>query len=135
MMSRGFEPYTEYNSNDYTSGLLEGKTPFQMSDLHTLYVTRDENGKPTKTTTFKGLFSVSELTQFIPNKIQIRLDKKILGKEMTDVNKINMDSQEFEKYFNVFCNNKLLTMQIITSDLMDYILSFKKANNIKFEII
>lgn len=131
----GFDIYNEYNSNDYISGLLEGKTPFQMSDIHTLYVTRDENGHKTKTTTFKGLFSVSELNQIIPDKIQIRLDKKIFTSEAKDNNKINMDSQEFEKYFNVFAQNKLLTMQILTADLMNYILSFKKENNIKFEII
>lgn len=130
-----FEPYTEYNSNDYISGLLDNKTPFQMSDLHTLYITYDENGNKTKRTTFKGLFSVSELSQTIPDRIQIRLDKKILGAEIKDINKITMDSQEFEKYFNVFAKNRVLTMRIITSDLMDYILSFKKENNINFEII
>lgn len=129
-----FEPYTEYNANDYVSGLIDGEIDFHMGDIHTTYVTENENGTHNRTTIFKGLFSASQLNKTITDIIKIRLDSKLLNKELSNPDKLNMDSQEFEKYFNVFAKDKILAMRILTSDIIDFILTFKKENNIKFEI-
>jgi len=129
-----FEPYTEYNANDYISGMIDGKIDFHMGDILTQYVTYDENGQPTRSTVFQGLFSASSLNKVITDTIKIRTDSKLFNKEHNSIDKLNMDSQEFEKYFNVFAHDKILAMRILTSDIMDSILTFKKENNIKFDI-
>ena len=40
-----------------------------------------------------------------------------------------MDSGEFEKYFDVSSNDKILAMRILTSDVMDTILKFKNTSD------
>ena len=45
-----------------------------------------------------------------------------------------MDSQEFEKYFDVYGDNKIVVMQLLTSDVMNTMMDFIKQSRIKYEI-
>lgn len=129
-----FGPYTEYHSSDYIYGTLDNQINFQMCDLHTLLVSRDKDGHVYRTTTFKGLFSAIPLKHYVPRAIKIRSQNFVTAGEEKDPTKVNMDSQEFEKYFNVFADDKILAMQVLTSELLDYLLTSRKKNKIKFEI-
>lgn len=129
-----FGQYTEYHSSDYIYGTLDNQINFQMCDLHTLLVSRDDEGHVYRTTTFKGLFSAIPLKHYVPRVIKIRSQNFVTAGEEKDPNKIDMDSQEFEKYFNVFADDKILAMRVLTSDLLDYLLTSRKENKIKFEI-
>ena len=46
-----------------------------------------------------------------------------------------MDSEEFEKSFDVLSENKILAMQILTADVMESLISFKNKYDIDFEIV
>ncbi len=129
-----FEKYDNFNSNDYIYGRIGGKIEFQLSDVRTTNVSIDENGRETEITIFRGLFSASNLETDINGKIKIHSDKGLIGKFVRNKDLLHMDSQEFEKYFDVYSEQKILAMRILTSDIMDYLISFKKDNKIKFEI-
>lgn len=47
--------------------------------------------------------------------------------------KIEMDSTEFEKYFDVYADDKIQAMQVLTSDVMEEMMEFIKESKIKFE--
>lgn len=128
-----FEHYDEFNSNDYISGNIDGIIKFELSDIRTVQVTHTKNGT-TRTTIFEGLFSSSNLAKNLHSTIKIHTDKGFLGKFLENKQLMQMDSQDFEKLFDVYSNNKILTMRILTSDIMDFLINFKKQNKIKFEI-
>ena len=129
-----FESYDEFYSNDYIYGEFDGIINFEMGDIHTVNVSHTSNGRTTRTTIFQGLFSSSKLNKNLNSKIKIRSDKGLMGIFYKEKDLLHMDSQEFEKYFDVLTNNKILAMRILTSDIMDYLIQFKKDNKIKFEI-
>ncbi len=49
-------------------------------------------------------------------------------------NKLEMDSSEFEKKFDVFASDKIIGMQILTADIMEEILQFKNKIKEDFDI-
>lgn len=126
-----FERFDHFYSNDLIYGKIDGIIDFKLGDVRTEDVDHDSDGHKTRTTLFRGLFSVEKLNKDINTTIKIRLDKffKLPNKSM-----LSMDSQEFEKYFDVYSTDKILAMRILTSDIMDYMLAFVKENKLKFEI-
>ena len=79
--------------------------------------------------------NISSCGYDIKNTIKIRSDKGFLGK-LLPANKqlIQLDSQEFEKLFDVYSTDKILALRILTSDILDYMINFKKENKIKYEL-
>lgn len=126
-----FERFDHFYSNDLIYGKIDGIIDFKLGDIRTEDVDHDSDGHTTRTTLFRGLFSAAKLDKDINNTIKIHSDKffKLSRKPL-----LTMDSQEFEKYFDVYCTDKILTMRILTSDIMDYLINFTKENKIKFEI-
>lgn len=126
-----FERFDNFYSNDLIYGKINGIINFKLGDVYTEDVDTDSDGHTSTSTVFSGLFSVEELNKNINTTIKIRLDNffKISKKNM-----LSMDSQEFEKYFDVYSTDKILAMRILTSDIMDYMLTFSKENKLKFEI-
>lgn len=61
--------------------------------------------------------------------------KKSLQNLITKHGQINIDDETFEKYFNVFSNNQVLTMQVLKPQVMETMLEFIKKCFIDFEII
>ena len=129
-----FEKYDEYNANDYIYGKINGIIDFELGDVRTVDVHRDSDGHTSRTTLFSGLFSASTFNTNINGKIKIRSDKGWLGKLLSDQELMKMDSQEFEKYFDVYTSDKILAMRILTSDIMDFLITYKKDKKRKFEI-
>lgn len=129
-----FEKYDEFYSDDYISGKIDGIIDFAMGDVHTIDVSTDSDGHTTRTTIFRGLFSSGNLDKTVNGTIKMRSDKGFLGKFFSDKTKMSMDSGEFEKHFDVYATDKILAMRIFTSDIMDFLISFKTQNKIKFEL-
>ena len=48
--------------------------------------------------------------------------------------KIEMDSQEFEKYFDIYGENKIIAMQILTADVMNTMIEFREQSKIQYEL-
>jgi len=105
-------------SNDYISGLVDEKL-IELSDVYLQYAC---------------VFAHCTLNRGISHEIKIRNSKNssILNKRM--LNTVQIDSTEFEKYFDVFSDSKITALEILTHDVMEEIMKFYNNSPINFEI-
>lgn len=126
-----FEHFDIYHSEDLITGVLNEKYRIAMSEVHTENESTDSDGGTTYTTLFHGLFAKVELDKMVNTKVKIRRNSiKLFGKG----DKIEMDSSEFEKSFDVYAGNKITAMQLLTADIMQMLLDFKNQNKLTPEI-
>ena len=81
---------------------------------------------------YEGIFSVTQLDIYLSDEIRIEKNKYSLK---LDCNKVEMDNNEFEKYFDVYSHSNILAMQVLTHDVMEELVQFYNTYKIKFEII
>jgi len=129
-----FEGYDNYYSEDLIEGILDEKYKVEMSEVRTEDESTDSDGDTTTTTVFHGIFGQVDCAKQIPGFIKIHSDKGFLGKVFGKKNKIEMDSSEFEKHFDVYSLDSIMTMQILTSDIMEMLIEFKERSKIEYEI-
>ena len=129
-----YEYYNKYSSDDYFEALIDSKNSIQMAEILTKeerkYRDSDGNVRTETITKFHGLFAKIDLGKSIDSELSIMPNQISLFKQ----NKLEMDSMEFEKKFDVQASNKIIGMQILTSDIMQELLEFLKINNIKYDI-
>lgn len=127
------EYFNRYYSDDYMSGFLEDKYPFKMAEVKTEEETTttdsDGNTSTSTTTKFHGLFAKIEMNKSINSNLFIGANMFIPSKQ-----RLEMDSQEFEKHFDVFASNSIIGMQLLTHDIMELLISFKRLTGIKYDI-
>lgn len=127
------EYFNRYYSDDYMSGFLDDKYPLKMAEVKTVEETtrRDSDGHThTSTTTkFHGLFAKIEMNKSINSNLSIGANMLIPSSQ-----RLEMDSQEFEKYFDVSASNSIIGMQLLTHDIMELLISFRKLTGIKYDI-
>lgn len=127
------EYYNRYYSDDYVEAKIEEKYDMKMAEVHTVYetTTTDSDGNTTTDTTtkFLGLFIKIKIDKSIRNKLFIRTDGEIRKKD-----RLEMDSSEFERYFDVSSEDKIIGMQILTHDVMDLLINFRKFIKVPFDI-
>lgn len=129
------ESFNMFYADDYIQGLLDDKYYTQMSDLN---IQRKEvhhhNGRRTETTieVFKGIFAKTECDKDIGTCIKISKNQLKLFRNK---DRVEMDSQEFEKYFDIYSEDKILTMQLLTSDVMTTLIDFYEKYKIDYEIV
>jgi len=129
-----FESFDRYSSEDGIEGVLDNKYQVRMGEVHTQEVTRDSEGRTHTYTLFHGVFGNIECAKNIKTKLKIRSDGGILGNIFKGKTKIEMDSTEFEKYFDINAENKITAMQILTSDVMQMMIEFREQSKIKYEL-
>ena len=135
LYNRGlFEIYDIYSSDDLVYGKISGIIDFEMGDIVTQNKQTDSEGNTTVYTVFRGLFSSAKLDKNIKNTIKIRSNKGNIGIGLSKKYQLHMDSIEFEKYFDIYSSDQILAMRVLTSDIMDYMVSFTTENKVKFEI-
>lgn len=127
-----FEKYDKYSSKNLIHGKLDGYE-VKMSQVCT------EMQQTSKGTTyyfplFIGYLTLSTFENNFDGTIKIRTDRGKLLNTFHKKNKLEMDSQEFEKYFDVTSTNKLQTMQILTSDVMNMLIDFEQTYKMKIEL-
>lgn len=130
-----FEHFDNYDSEDCIEGLFEGKYDLRIAEVHTENETTDSEGRRTTYTVFHGIFSNIKGIKDIGTTIRICSDKGFLGKLFNKKTRIEMDSSEFEEHFDVFTEDKIKTMQILTSDIMAMLVEFREQKKIRYEII
>ena len=131
----GFEQYFDrYSSEDLIEGKLDNKYYVSMAEVLTQEESTDSEGNTTTTTIFHGMFGVSDCAKEIPGYIKIHSDKGFFGKIFGNKEKIEMDSSEFEKHFDVYGTNQITTMQILTADIMELLIEFKTTSKIEYEL-
>lgn len=129
-----FERYDNYYSEDLIDGMLDGKYLVSMAEVKTEDESTDSEGNTTTTTIFHGIFGQIESSKDILGFIKIHSDKGIFGKMFGQKNRVEMDSSEFEKNFDVYGTNPIVVMQILTSDIMEMLIDFKENSKINYEI-
>lgn len=129
-----FEGYDNYYTEDLITGKLDGKYNFQMAEVRTEEESTDSEGHTQTSIVFYGLFGKIECAKNIGSKFKVRSDKGVFGKMFKGKTKVEMDSQEFEKYFDVYGDNKIIVMQILTSEVMSTMIDFIQQSKIKYEL-
>ena len=128
------EYYNRYGSEDYFEANLDSTTSIQMAEVITKKVTtrRNSRGRSTTTTTiiFHGLFAKLVIDKSINSELKIMRNGKFFGD-----NRLQMDSSEFEKYFDVQASNKIKGMQLLTADVMAELIDFQNKTNMKYDIV
>lgn len=126
--------YNRYYSDDYLTAKLNNTYPIQMGEVTVQKVThhRSSNGSShTSTTTwFSGLFAKIEIPKSINSNLQIASNGNLASTKY----KLELDSSEFEKLFDVSATNNIIGMQLLTSDVMEKLIDFRKKNDMKYDI-
>ena len=125
-----FKSYNIYRSEDSITGKLDNKYNLQMAEVYT--ASTDSDGS--SYTQFHGIFGVIECCKDINTKIKIRTNATMADKTLKKNEKIEMDSAEFEKYFDIYAENKIVAMQILTSDVMALMIDFIAHQNLPYKV-
>ena len=80
----------------------------------------------------RGYLQLHGINKSINDEIRIKKNK-ILLKEYEY--KVEMDSREFEKYFDVYAKSNIVAMEILTHDIMEELISFYQKYETNFEIL
>lgn len=128
------EYYDEYHSDDYFEAKIDDKYLIDMAEVKTIKEEKhtDSNGNTTTThtTVFHGLFAKILFDKSINCDFRIGRESKISAYK----NRLEMDSSEFEKQFNVYTSNPIVGMQLLTADVMEEILEFQNKTKTHFDI-
>lgn len=127
------ESYNKYHSDDLMEAKVNGKYPIKMAEVETEKeeTTKDSEGKETTTTytIFHGLFGVIDMDKSINNDMYIFQGKTFFNKK-----RLEMDSEDFEKIFDVTSKNDIITTQLLTHDVMATLVDFYNKTKMNFDI-
>lgn len=130
-----FEEYDTYKSEDLMQGVLKNNCNFSMSEVLTEY--RDYDKK--LHTLFCGIMSKVETPKPFNSCLYLRKDRNILERTFRiklpfDKLRVELDSQEFEKMFDVYCSDKIIAMQLLTADIMQLLIEFQEEMDMEYEL-
>ncbi len=115
----------KYSGDDYVEGWRD-KTVFCFSELHTQY--KVSSGKSTSWhTIFKGLFFIGDFNKhfhgrtyvYSENNPQIGFFTKMFSSFAWDLEKVKLESTEFENKFVVYSNDQVEARYILTPSFME----------------
>ena len=129
-----YKYYDIYESDDYMEGFIDDKYLIRMAEVNTIEeVTEkdsDGNKETHEVTVFSGLFAKIDIQKSIQGELVIKQNGQIFGKD-----KLEMDSSEFEKYFDVSSSDKIKGMQLLTHDIMELLIIFRTQWGINYDIV
>lgn len=111
--------------DDYIFGKIDDKTNVKIVN-----VAIEDDIKDSSNTRFSGLWACIETDHTIDSEIKITRNHVI-----RDKNNVNMDSQMFEKYFDVIGKDSIMAMRILTHDFMEELTEFYNKYQIDFDLI
>lgn len=129
--------YDLYHSEDLIAGEILEECKITMAEVHTQREeeSTDSDGDTITTyvTLFHGLFAEIEIPKFLLFETRIRRNA-LLSSVFKGKQKLEMDSSKFEKIFDVHTTDKIQTMRILTSDVIQMLIDFKAKNKVTPEI-
>ena len=129
------EYYDTYYSEDYIEAKIDNNFDIDLAEVETqeeeTYKDSDGNTHTREVTIFHGLFAKIVIDKSINTRLVITKNNKLLFNKKRQ----KMDSSEFEKYFDVASDNKILAMQILTPDIMLELLEFLNSYNVMFDVV
>lgn len=112
--------YDEFSSEDYISGTLESRITVEMSNILTQEwrTTTDSDGNTSRelVTTYSGMFGRIILPELFGTDFEIYKNSKF---RQLAKNRIEVDSAMFEKIYDCFSIDKIRTMEILSSDIIE----------------
>lgn len=112
--------FDEYYSEDRIFGKLENGENFQMAEVVTHEVSKkrdsDGNVEETKRLTFRGLYGKVIMNKNIVSEIHIK-SNSAFRKYSKD--RLEMESSQFEKYYDCLSLDKVSTMRVFTAELIE----------------
>ena len=123
--------FNRFYADDYIEGFMNDDIFIKAVDLHIQNETGSGRSRHVEEI-FQGIFASTKCNKDIKTFVKISKNKlKILDRK----NRVEMDSQEFEKYFDAYSENDVITMQLLTSDIMEILLDFYEKYKLDFEIV
>lgn len=121
------ESFDLLNVRNCIYGELEENTKMKFYDI-SLEKYYDNPTNPTSI--FKGIYIVLDIEKNISTYMKILKNEIIHKKD----NRVELDSSKFEEYFDVYSEDKIFSMRILTSDIMQILVDFYEKYSINFEI-
>lgn len=136
-IDNNIDKVNQYSSNDHMilPLIINGQEKGNM-DIYDVRVNRiysDNDGQHTERI-FEGLTLRINLPKNINTKIKLEFKYNLFGNETFDSNDLRLDMTEFERYFDVHCEDKILATRIFTSEIMEKLLSLFKTKQHLFDI-
>ena len=136
-----YEKYDIYKSSDLVQNSSENKK-LSIASVLTQNRRTNSRGEISYHTVFDGMFvkikleKNTDLEMYIRRDIEEKnfLEKPVVKKFSFEKMNIKLDSSEFEKLFDVYSSNEIITMQILTADAMELLIDLQKKLNNYFEI-
>lgn len=129
------ENYDRYHSEDLVIAPLsvndEVVTSISFAEVHTERESKDSDGDTTYVTVFNGLAGSFLIPKDTGKKIYIRTNGRVSN---WNKSKVKMDMPEFERMFDVESDDPILTMRILTSDVMAEMIDLYKKYKYRFEV-
>ena len=133
----GFDGY-DYNSfkvDDYIQGNIEDDLILRMADVIVKNIIQTKNGESSEDI-FNGIFVMvnsgdTDDKEKDNNKI-VTIYSNVYS--INPDTKVEVESEEFNKYFLVSTNDKIYALQILTADVINILLTYKKVYDLDFEI-
>ncbi len=136
-----FEEYNIYSSGNLITGNIEKNCKIEIAEVTSEYKYIDGNNETHIKPRFDGIFVAIEAPKPFQTKVYIRQDrkegnvKKLLMNPLSfDHLRQQLDSQEFEEHFDVYAENPVIAMQLLTSDIMQMLVEFYKEIGNMFEV-
>lgn len=125
----------DYFSEDRIYGRLRSGEPIQLAEVATYdikeYTDAEGNKKEERTETFRGMYGVVRLEKNLLSEIKIATNFNV---KKFNNNRIEVDSAEFEKYYDLFTKDKVTAMRIFTADLIEKYIDIINVSNRPFEL-
>lgn len=119
------EKFNNFLADDYLKLNMESESNIKMANI----AIEDTNNK--SKFLYEGIFAVTQLKNSVNGEVRIKKNNYFSNR----INKVEMDSKEFEKYFDVYSNSNILAMEVLTHDIMEELVQFYNTYKIKFEIV
>ena len=123
------DEYNGYESTDYIHGKMHD-IPLEICKISLMNFSNKTNEEINRIETF--LFSRNKINFSLPTTLTIKPNNYF---NIHKIDKVEMDSQEFEKYFDVFSSSDIVAMQVLTHDVMEELADFYIQYGCKFEVI
>lgn len=134
-MSNFDKSFDRYHSEDRIYGTLKSGANIQVAEIATYRKeeTTDSNGNKTttETETYRGMYGIARLSKNICTKIYISDDSMF---NRFSKYRVEVDSAEFEKYFDCSSEDRITAMRIFTSDLIEKYIDIMKRYKYKLEL-
>lgn len=124
--------FNRNQTEDYIHGKLTDNLSVSIAELDLDHVMGSRKNRKT-VDVFDGLVVHVKGITSLKGTIKILNNNNKRKDSSEELSEVKMDSSEFENIFNVYADDSVLTMRILTSDIMQKMVEFEKRLGVHFE--